>query len=63
MKDQGLTEGAARLDRLYGWGALTCSNAEYFPAAFSDHWGHLREPLSAGSLAGGGATIPHLFQG
>ena len=39
MKDQGLTEGAARLDRLYGWGALTCSKAEYFPAAFSDHWG------------------------
>ena len=39
MKDQGLTEGAARLDRLYGWGDLTCSRAEYFPAAFSDHWG------------------------
>ena len=39
MKDQGLTEGAARLDRLYGWGDLTVSKAEYFPAAFSDHWG------------------------
>ena len=37
MKDQGLTEGAARLDRLYGWGDLTVSKAEYFPAAFSDH--------------------------
>ena len=39
MKDQGLTEGAARLDRFYGWGELPCSKAEYFPAAFSDHWG------------------------
>ena len=39
MKDQGLTEGAARLDRIYAWGDLTCSKAEYFPAAFSDHLG------------------------
>ena len=39
MRDQGLTEGAARLDRIYAWGDLTCSKAEYFPAAFSDHLG------------------------
>ena len=39
MGDQGLTEGAARLDRIYAWGDLTCSKAEYFPAAFSDHMG------------------------
>ena len=39
MKDQGLTEGAARLDRIYAWGDLRCSKAEYFPAAFSDHMG------------------------
>ena len=40
MKDQGLTEGAARLDRFYGWGDIPVSKAEYFPAAFTDHWGH-----------------------
>ena len=39
MKDQGLTEGAARLDRFYGWGDIPVSKAEYFPAAFTDHWG------------------------
>ena len=39
MKDQGLTEGAARLDRLYGWGDIPVSTAEHFPAAFTDHWG------------------------
>ena len=39
MRDQGLTEGAARLDRIYAWGDLRCSKAEYFPAAFSDHTG------------------------
>ena len=50
MKDQGLTEGAARLDRIYGWGDLTCSKAEYFPAAFSDHWG-LSVDLSLSALS------------
>ena len=41
MRDKGLTEGAARLDRIYSWGEISCSKAEYFPAAFSDHLGLL----------------------
>ena len=39
MGDKGLAEGAARLDMIYAWENLTCSKAEYFPAAFSDHMG------------------------
>ena len=39
MGEKGLTEGAARLDRAYMWGEVSCMKAEYFPAAFSDHLG------------------------
>ena len=41
MGEKGLTEGAARLDRIYSWGEISCSKAEYFPTAFSDHLGLL----------------------
>ena len=41
MGEKGLTEGAARMDRIYSWGEISCSKAEYFPAAFSDHLGLL----------------------
>ena len=50
MRDQGLAEGAAQLDRIYAWGDLRCSKAEYLPAAFSDHMG-LSVDISLPSLS------------
>ena len=39
MGEKGLTEGAARLDRVYSWGEVSCLKAKYCLAAFSDHLG------------------------